>query len=180
MGKKNRRIKVCLALLGMSALTGCLSQKPKDLSVIQDFEVKPYLGTWYEIARFDHVFERGLDQCRAEYALREDGRVSVLNAGRDIRSGTRKTAEGVASLAGAPNEGSLRVTFFWPFTGGYNILAWQRETPSYALVCGNTKDYFWILARDASLPPETRQKILDQAQGWGFATNRLIWVNQGP
>ena len=171
-------LKCLSALLGLLALAGCMSGKPRDLSVIQDFEAAPYLGTWYEIARLDHWFEKGLDQCRAEYTLRDDGRVQVVNSGRDVSSGQWKTATGIAKRVGGPHEGRLSVTFFWPFAGGYNILDWQRAAPSYALVCGNTKDYFWILARNRHLPPETLQKIMPQAHAWGIATNKLIWVDQ--
>lgn len=167
-------------VLGLLPLAGCISEKPRDLAVVQDFELSAYLGTWHEIARLDHWFERGLDQCRAEYTLRDDGRVNVVNSGRQAGGGEPKSAKGIAKPAGNPNEGRFRVTFFWPFSGAYNILAWQREAPSYALVCGNTKDYFWILARDTRLPPETLRGILSQAQGWGFETNRLIWVRQAP
>lgn len=174
-----RSLKPCIAILMLSVFGGCLSGgKPRDLAVIRDFELEPYLGTWYEIARLDHRFERDLDHCRAEYSLREDGRVRVLNRGRQTATGVWKTAEGVARLSGAPGEGSLRVSFFGPFYGGYNILAWRRETPSYALVCGNTREYFWILSRDPHLPPEMLDAILPQLGEWGFATNRLIWVRQ--
>lgn len=176
----NRTLRNLSLILGLIPFAGCVSEKPRDLAVVQDFELSAYLGTWHEIARLDHWFERGLDQCRAEYTLRDDGRVNVVNSGRKSENGDPKSAKGVARPVGRPNEGRFSVTFFWPFSGAYNILAWQREAPSYALVCGNTKDYFWILARDPHLPPETLQRILSQAQGWGIATNRLIWVRQAP
>ena len=166
-------------LVATALLSGCVNAtKPRDLTAIQNFDGAAYLGTWYEIARLDHVFERGLDQCRAEYTLRDDGRVRVVNTGVDTKSGAAKSIDGIAKKVGSPAEGRLSVTFFWPFSGGYNILAWQRESPSYALVCGNTKNYFWILARDKRLPPETLQKIMLQAHAWGIATNQFIWVKQ--
>lgn len=163
----------------LALLTGCMNGgKPRDLTAIQDFDATAYLGTWYEVARLDNTFERGLDHCRAEYTLRDDGRVRVKNTGSDSKSGITKSVTGSAKQVGAPAEGRLSVTFFWPFSGGYNILAWQREAPSYALVCGNTKNYFWVLARDKHLPPETLQKIMPQAHAWGIDTNRLVWVKQ--
>ena len=114
-----------LTVLG--SLTGCATRPPEGIQVVPNFAIDRYLGTWYEIARLDHSFERGMSECRAEYSLRPDGSVNVLNSGW---TGTRwKSATGRAVFAGEPTTPSLSVTFFWPFSGGYHVIALDPVAP---------------------------------------------------
>lgn len=166
------------ALALVAALTGGCTGVPEGLAPVTGFELDRYLGRWYEIARLDHSFERGLVDVTAEYRRRPDGRVDVVNRGYDPKAGRWKEANGVARFAGAPDVGSLEVTFFGPFWGGYNILVLD---PAYrhALVAGPNRDYLWILAREPKVDAATLAALVDKARGWGFDTAALIYVPQG-
>lgn len=157
------------------SLLGCV-RVPAGLEVVEEFEVEPYLGRWYEIARLDHSFERGLTRVTADYSLRDDGSIRVVNRGFDQAAGRWKEVEGRARLAGRPGEGRLKVSFFGPFYGAYNILALDHRDYGYALVSGPTRNYLWILAREPVLDPRRLAELVDKARGWGFAVDRLIYV----
>ncbi len=169
-------LKLCLILcvnLVCSACTGI----PDQVTAVRDFELSRYLGHWYEIARFDHSFERGLEQVTAQYSLREDGSVEVRNRGYDPAARQWEEATGTAKLLAQPNIGRLKVAFFWPFYASYNIIALDPAY-QYALVCGPTKSYLWILARSPQMDPAIVQDLVAQAQALGFATDQLLFVHQ--
>ncbi len=161
---------VCL----LTFLSGCTSA-PKGIAPIEGFELSRYLGTWHEIARLDHGFERGLSQVSAEYRLRDDGGVSVINRGYSAADKSWKVAEGKAYFVESSDIGHLKVSFFGPFYGGYNIIALDRRDYSYALVCGPNRRYLWILARTPKLNPTVLQELLHKARQFGFATDLLIY-----
>jgi lipocalin len=133
------------------------------------------MGRWYEIARFDHSFERNLDYCEAFYAMQDDGTISVVNTGINSRNEHRKTSYGKAKLGSEP--GQLRVSFFWIFYSDYNILALGQEY-DWALVGSKSDKYLWILSRSRHLDSNTRNNILAIAQSRGYDTSKLIWVRQ--
>jgi apolipoprotein D and lipocalin family protein len=120
----------------------------------------------------------GLSRVSATYTMKDDGGVKVLNKGLDKESGKWKQAEGKAYFVGAPTLGRLKVSFFGPFYGGYNIIALDKENYSYSLVCGPDMKYLWILAREKKLADETVEKLVDFARGLGFETDKLIFVDQ--
>lgn len=151
---------------------------PSGVTPITDFDVDRYLGHWYEIARLDHSFERGLSQVSAHYSQRDDGGIKVLNRGYNDRTGVWKEAEGRAYFIGEPTTGSLKVSFFGPFYGGYHIFALEQTKYAYAMISGPSRDYLWILARTRRLPPMVLEDLLKQAKALGFATDSLIWVRQ--
>ena len=159
-------------------LGGCAVAPPSGVTPITGFELDRYLGKWYEIARLDHSFERGLSNVSATYGVREDGGVAVLNRGYDDRAGVWKEAEGRAYFIGESTVGSLKVSFFGPFYGGYHIVALDRANYSHALISGPSRDYLWILARTRSVSPAVLENLLQQARALGFATDRLILVKQ--
>ncbi|MBN2451914.1 MAG: lipocalin family protein [Lentisphaeria bacterium] len=161
-------------LLGVSGCVGL----PSGVRPVTGFEVERYLGTWYEIARLDHRFERGLDSVSATYRLRPDGRIDVLNRGRETRSGTWRDARGVASFLGDPGVGRLKVRFFWPFYGAYTIMALD-ENYTQALVCGPNRNYLWVLARTPTLDAETLDRLLAIARTHDFPTADLLFVRHG-
>lgn len=165
----------CLLLLAAVLLTGCTGV-PSGIEPVGDFELPRYLGTWYEIARLDHSFERGLSNVSATYTIRKDGGVGVLNRGYDKKNGRWKQVEGKAYFVSEPTVGHLKVSFFGPFYGGYVIIALDRDQYSYALVCGPSRAYLWILARDTSLDPTVMDKLVAQAKELGFDTDALILV----
>lgn len=161
----------CLVLL--TACTGV----PEGLAPVHDFSPQRYLGRWYEIARLDHRFERGLQQVSAEYQLQPDGTISVRNRGFNPENGQWQQADGVARFVSTPDIGHLKVSFFGPFYGGYTILDLDNDY-RYALVCGPNRDYLWILSRTPVLPEKEKARLLLRAQSMGFATEELIWVRQ--
>ena len=165
-----------VVLIGAVAwlMTACVSV-PSGVNPVQSFDTKRYLGEWYEIARLDHRFERGLEQVSAEYSVRPDGQIKVINRGFNTRTQRWSTIEGRAELVGNPNEGRLKVSFFGPFYAGYNIVELDPNY-QYALVVGNNRKYLWILSRTPDLAPAIKTQLVTKARALGFATEPLIWV----
>lgn len=163
-------------LAGLLA-TGC-SSIPKGVEPVKDFEADRYLGLWYEIARLDHRFERNLTHVTAEYTRRDDGRIGVVNRGWDTRREQWREADAVARFRGSEDVGALSVTFQWPFSGGYNVFALDHENYQWALVCGPSRSYFWILAREKTLPDDLLEELVATARSYDFPTDDLIWVEQ--
>jgi len=166
-----------VATLGATLLAGCLGV-PDRAVVVQDFSLERYLGSWYEIARLDHSFERGLSHVQAEYSMHEDGGVRVINKGYNDQKGAWDSAEGKAYFVGESNVGQLKVSFFGPFYGAYNIIDLDPDY-QYALVVGPDTDYLWILSRTPELGKDVLQRLLAKAGALGFATDQLIYPEQG-
>jgi apolipoprotein D and lipocalin family protein len=167
------------ALLPLLVLLGGCLGVPDGVRTVTGFELDRYLGQWYEIARLDHRFERGLSEVTATYSLRDDGSVKVVNRGYDAGEQRWKDAEGRAVFVGEPDEGRLKVSFFGPFYGAYNIMALDHEDYRWAMVCGPDLDYLWILSREPELPPGVLERLLEQARSAGFDTDALIVVDHG-
>jgi len=159
-------------------MTGCSTAPPEGLTSVTPFDVNRYLGKWYEIARLDHSFERGLTDVSATYSLKPDGSLEVINRGFNVSKNEWKSATGRALFTGSQNKGSLKVSFFGPFYGGYHVLALDQTGYQWALVSGPDRDYLWILARDKVLNPAIRDQLVADAKKMGFATDKLIWVEQ--
>jgi len=168
-------IRIKLAALLFILLGGCAGA-PDGVSVVTGFELDRYLGTWYEIARLDHRFERGLSAVTADYSLRDDGGVRVLNRGFKSESGEWDEAVGKAYFVGASDVGHLKVSFFGPFYGGYNIVELDKVDYQYSLVVGPSRDYLWILSRTPKMQPDILQSLVNRAEELGFATKELIFV----
>lgn len=161
-----------MAALLLSACTGI----PEGVRPVEDFDKSRYLGTWYEIARLDHSFERGLQQVTATYTEREDGGIKVLNKGYNAQEREWKTAKGKAFFVGDSTVGHLEVSFFGPFYASYVIAELDKQNYSYALITGPDTEYLWILGRSPALPEATMKRLIDLAQGYGFDTSQLIFV----
>lgn len=161
-------------LAGYVPLVACT--KDFDNSTVKEFDLSRYLGVWYEIARYDHSFERGLDNTMAQYILQEDGKVVVLNTG--WKDGKFKLAEGKAKYPDPTGEpGALRVSFFWFFYSDYNIMM-VDEDYQISLVGSKAQKYLWILSRTPVPDPALLEMVLDEAQRRGYDTSELIWVDQ--
>jgi len=167
----------CFSGLGGIAMfvLGC-TRVPAGLTPVAGFDSQRYLGTWHEIARLDHSFERGLTNVSAEYTARPDGGITVVNRGYDPAAGKWRQVRGVARFRGDRAVGSLRVCFFWPFWGGYHVIALDEKDYRYALVAGPSRSYLWILAREPKLAPDVYSGLVAKAKEWGFATEKLIRV----
>lgn len=155
-------------------LAGC-GQIPEGVQAVGGFDVGRYLGKWYEIARLDHRFERGLEDISATYTARDDGGIDVQNRGFDPAKGEWREARGRARFAGSPEIGNLEVSFFGPFYGGYNVV---ELDPDYeiALVVGPTRSYLWILARRPDPSRAEVDRLVRRARELGFDTDSLIYV----
>ena len=148
---------------------------PDGATAVTGFQLEKYLGTWHEIARLDHFFERGLTQVTATYSMRDDGGVKVVNRGYKAKKDKWSDAEGKAYFVEEPDIGRLKVSFFGPFYGAYNIIALEPDNYSYALVIGNNTKYMWILAREPELDATVLESLLSKAREFGFATDELIY-----
>ncbi len=165
---------LCAALL--TVCSACAADRP-DNTPVGSLDLNRYMGTWYEIARYDHSFERGLDRVQARYELQDDGSVIVRNSGYDPRTGDTKEAQGKAKAG--KQSGMLRVSFFWFFYSDYIVM---ELGPGYqwALVGSKSPKYLWILSRTPELPDETLIHIFSLAERRGYPTDDLIFVNQDP
>jgi apolipoprotein D and lipocalin family protein len=159
----------------VSLLTGCVGV-PDNVTPVENFQLNNYLGRWYEIARLDHSFERGLTRVSADYSLRDDGGVRVVNRGYSVKKNEWKQAEGTAYFVNDSSRGHLRVSFFGPFYGSYVVFELDHENYQYALVCGPDKSYFWVLAREPKLKVEILDTLVAKAAALGFDTDKLIYV----
>lgn len=173
MERSLRGIGIVLVAILVAGCTGL----PDRVTPVSGFDVNRYLGTWYEIARLDHSFERGLEKITAHYSLREDGGLKVVNRGFDRQRGEWREAEGKAYFIDDPQTGRLKVSFFGPFYGGYNIIDLDHDGYRYALVCGPDTSYLWILARQPDLDREIVDRLVARASSLGFDTQQLIYVN---
>ena len=161
-----------LILVIAAACTGL----PEDVTPVDGFEVNRYLGKWYEIARLDHSFERGLDKVTAEYSLRDDGGVKVINRGFDAADNKWQDVEGKAFFVNSEAEGHLKVSFFGPFYGSYVVFELDKEEYQYAFVAGYNKSYLWLLARTPSVSDELIARFVKTSRELGFDTDNLIFV----
>ncbi|MBO2551492.1 lipocalin family protein [Shewanella algae] len=166
-----------LLVVFAALLSGCLGM-PDSVKPVSGFELNNYLGKWYEVARLDHSFERGLTQVMAEYKMRSDGGVSVLNRGYSEAEGEWKEAEGKVYFVNSDTDAYLKVSFFGPFYGSYVVFELDRENYSYAFVSGPDTDYLWLLSRTAVVEPEVMDKFIQMSAERGFDTSKLIFVAQ--
>lgn len=158
-------------------LGGCVSV-PQNIAPVDGFELNRYLGKWYEIARLDHSFERGLANITAEYSLRADGGVKVVNKGFAVADNKWKEAEGKAYFVGSPQEGYLKVSFFGPFYGAYIVFELDKEDYQYAFITSYDNSYLWLLARTPTVSDEVLSRFVQKSGELGFATDKLIFPKQ--
>ena len=181
----NRIRKIRLRAASLKAFTvlsclligGCLGM-PDDVRPVDNFEVNKYLGTWYEIARLDHSFERGLEKVTAEYSLRSDGGIDVKNRGFSTTDNEWSEAEGKAYFVNDPDMGYLKVSFFGPFYGSYVVFELDAEDYQYAFVSGPDLSYLWLLSRTPKVSDELISNFIEKSKSMGFDTDSLIMVKQ--
>lgn len=170
-------MKKLFLILCSITLGGCLGM-PESVKPVSDFQVNNYLGKWYEIARLDHSFERGLSKVTAEYSLRDDGGLAVLNRGFSAEKNKWQEAKGKAYFVDSDSEGYLKVSFFGPFYGSYVIFDLEKNNYDYAFISGPNHDYLWLLSRTPKVDPVVIDKFVRMAKERGFDTDKLIFVDQ--
>ena len=166
-----KNISFLLALL----LAGCVSI-PENIKPVENFQVGRYLGKWYEIARLDHSFERGLTDVTADYSLQDDGGIKVENRGFSAKENSWKQAQGKAYFVNRSDQGFLKVSFFGPFYGSYIVFELDQKNYSYALVCGPDRSYLWLLARSPKINEDLKNRLIGKAAALDFDTGKLIYV----
>ena len=168
-----KKMMIAMGVAAM-ALAGCVSGPKVDNAPVAALNLSRYLGEWYEIARFDHSFERGVEQAKANYTQNADGTIKVVNSG--VKDGKPKTAIGKGKMTDTP--GLLRVSFFGPFYADYRVMMVDKDY-TRALVGSGSDDYLWILSRTSALSETAKSELLAEARRRGYDTGKLIWVRQG-
>lgn len=168
-----------ILLTSLVLLCSCKGQESViDNSVVKDLNIDRYLGKWYEIARFDHSFERGLVGVTAEYSIREDGKIKVVNSGyKGSLDGEKSEAIGKAKIPNPNLPSKLKVSFFWIFYGDYFVLELDDDY-QWAIVGSNTDKYLWILSRNPQMDDELYLELLNKLKARGYDTSKLIKVEQ--
>ncbi len=171
----NKVLHSVLMIAVVAILAGCAGI-PKGVTPVKNFDTQRYLGDWYEIARLEHSFEKGLSDITANYSLRDDGGIRVLNRGYDAKKGEWRVAEGKAYPMEGASTGYFKVSFFGPFYGSYVIFDLDKADYGYSFVTGADKSYLWLLSRTPRVPDEVLSKFIKKANQLGFDTDKLIYV----
>jgi len=157
-------------------LAGCTGL-PKGIEPVTGFDQDRYLGTWYEIARLDHSFERGLSQVTAEYSLNDDGSIKVINRGYNEEKGEWEEAEGRAVFVGDSDVGHMKVSFFGPFYASYVVFELDDDY-STVYITGYNRNYLWLMSRTPEVSDEELEAFRERAVAEGFELGELIVVEQ--
>lgn len=168
----SKQILIINALLLMSSFAYSI---PKGIEPVNKIDTEKYLGKWYEIARLDFFFERGLTNTTAEYSLNTNGTLKVINRGFKTSKNKWQEVKGKAKFRTELENGALKVSFFGPFYSEYNIVSLDNDY-KYALVIGKNTDYMWILSREKTIPESIKTKYVSIANRIGVNTEELIWV----
>jgi apolipoprotein D and lipocalin family protein len=166
-----------ILLIALMTLAGCTG-KPDNIKPVEDFQASRYLGIWYEIARIDRRFEKGLSKVTAQYSLSDDGGIKVVNRGYSAKDGKWKESVGKAYFVDDKNKGFLKVSFFGPFYGSYIVFDLEETDYRYALVSGPDTSYFWLLSRTPEMDPVLRDRLIGLAVAKGFKREDIILVDQ--
>lgn len=172
-----RRVLCSILITVMSLMLAACLGMPESVTPVKNFELDRYLGKWYEIARLDHSFERGLNNITAEYTLRDDGGVVVVNRGYSVEEAQWKSADGKAYFVDGQDEAYLKVSFFGPFYGSYVVFELEQDNYDYAFISGPDTSYLWLLSRTPDVPQSVIDRFIAMSQARGFDTSELIFVD---
>ena len=150
---------------------------PEGITVVRNFDLSKYVGTWYEIARLDHGFEKGLTHVTIEYLFQKDGSIKVINRGFNVKHQKWEESSGKAYPIETPDIGRLKISFFGPFYGSFNIIELDGNDYSYAMATGPSRNFLWILSRHKNLDPMVMQRLIEKAKTLGFKLEKLIFVD---
>ena len=165
-----------IGVLALALLLGGCTGVPEGLTPVRGFDLDRYMGKWYEIARLDHAFERGLQRVSAEYALRDDGGVDVVNRGYSAAKDAWSEVEGRAYFVDATDVGHLKVSFFGPFYASYVVFGLDTVDYQYAFVTGYDRSYLWLLARTPTVSDDVLAQFMTLSGQLGYDTDRLVFV----
>ncbi len=169
-------MKRILALTVLMFFVGSCVEAPKGVTAVKNFKVKKFMGTWYEIARLDHRFERGMNTVIANYSLDRDGVITIKNSGYMVRRGEWRYSEAKAFLVDEKNTGLLKVSYRWPFYAPYVIFKVETDY-DYAFVCGRDRSFLWLLSRTEYVDRDVIKEFEAAAKKLGFDTSELIYVS---
>jgi apolipoprotein D and lipocalin family protein len=172
--KKKILIYLLIISVTMLGLISCATI-PKNATAVKSFDKEKYLGKWYEVARFDFKFEKNLNNTTAVYSLNEDGSIKVDNKGYNSVKKQWTQSIGKAKFVGQETTAMLKVSFFGPFYGGYNVLAIDMQY-KYALIAGGSLKYLWLLSRETTMPEDVKAKYLGIAESVGYDITKLLWI----
>lgn len=165
-------IKTLFLLIITFVITACGVDVPKNVVPINNFKADQYLGEWYEIARIDNRFEKNMINVTANYSLRDDDGIKVVNRGFDPDKQEWNESIGKAYFTSSPDVAALKVSFFGPFYGGYNVVKLDDDY-KVALVAGSSNDYLWILARTPCISEQMKTAYVQKAQEIGYDVTKL-------
>lgn len=168
---------ITLIIMAIFSLS-CKTQKTMiDNTVVKELDVQRYLGTWYEIARFNHSFERGLVGVTAKYSLRDDGKIKVVNSGyKDSLNGKFSQAEGKAKIPDPINNpAKLKVSFFLFFYGDYYVMELDKDY-QWAVIGSSSDKYLWILSRKPQIKQDLYNELRERLKKRGYDVSKLIEV----
>jgi apolipoprotein D and lipocalin family protein len=169
---------ILMAVMAASTILAGCAGVPKGITPVENFNAQRYLGAWYEIARLEHRYEKGLSNITAHYNMRDDGGIDVLNRGYDAKKGEWRTAEGKAYFVKGPNTGYLKVSFFGPFYDSYVVFGLDEADYQYAYVTSSDRSSLWFLSRTPHVTEKAMERFVKKARDLGFATDELIYVEQ--
>lgn len=145
-------------------------------TTVSNLDVNRFMGSWYEIARYEHSFEKGMTHVKANYSLLPDGTIRVLNSG--MKNGKKKEIEGKARKKKDSNSNSkLEVSFFLWFYSDYFVFELD-DNYQYAVIGSSSDKYLWILSRTPQLPQSTINDLLVKIKKRGYDTSKLYFVPQ--
>ncbi|WP_460687698.1 lipocalin family protein [Niabella aquatica] len=162
---------------GTAAYFACRKTIPTGIKAINHFKKERFAGKWYEIARLDYRFEKNMSHVTAAYTPNEDGTIKVTNTGYNYKTYKQEQSIGKAKFAGNEEVAMLKVSFFGPFYAGYNVIAID-DNYQYALICGRSRDYLWLLSREKTMPETVKNEYLAIAEKAGFDISELVWTRQ--
>lgn len=177
MNTKSKKLVIGGIILAGAAAVVMKSMRtiPKGAVAVKPFNLKKYLGKWYEIARLDYRFEKNLNNTTAEYSLNDDNTVKVVNKGYNYKKDKEEEAVGVAKFVNEPDEAKLKVSFWGPFYSGYNVIAIDKKY-KHALVVGKNRNYLWLLSKEKTMPEDIKLSYLRQAMDLGYDISKLVWT----
>lgn len=166
---------IFLSFVVLFLFTAC-SYKDPNIKSVQKVDLDNYLGSWYEIARYEHRFEKDCKNVTATYSIKENKKIEVINSCTKITTNNKTEAIGEAYAVDNTNS-KLKVSFFWPFYGDYWIIMLDEDY-SYAVISEPSKKYLWILSRDKKLDENIKDNILKRLESLDYDLSKLIWTIQ--